>query len=362
MRRSDQVSEKVKEDDMPEVEKEKLKESETKPRPPSSPLIFISHDSRDADLAKAFSKLLRSVSTGMLKSFRSSDKSGTEGIEFGDEWYKRLMEKLDSASDVVCLLTERSLERPWILYEAGVAKGKLETPVFGIALGIPLSKVSTGPFYQFQNCDDSDDSLTKLVMQLARRIPSAEPEDDVVRSQVQTFKSTADKILSNLNKAGAKPKNEAPSATATANLFEELKVMFRDLPSRVEDRLSDNSSLSRRRKMRRLSPMMFEEIMHMAGPEPEPISILIFASLIRDDVPWLYEIAIEAYRALTSGTQKSVELVRRSLKQLRDLPMRSPLFDELGMMGSKDIHILMMEGPHILEKMVMRCIEEKKPR
>ena len=109
-----------------------------KPRTNSTPLIFINHDSRDADLAEAFSKLLRSVSAGMLKSFRSSDKKGTEGIEFGDEWYKRLMEKLDSASDVVCLLTERSLERPWLLYEAGVAKGKLETPVVGIALGIPL--------------------------------------------------------------------------------------------------------------------------------------------------------------------------------------------------------------------------------
>lgn len=347
---------------MTEQDKEKTKESETKLRTPSSPLIFISHDSRDAELAKAFSKLLRSVSTGMLKSFRSSDKSGTEGIEFGDEWYKRLMEKLDSASDVVCLLTERSLERPWILYEAGVAKGKLETPVFGIALGIPLSKVSTGPFYQFQNCDDSDDSLTKLVMQLARRIPSAEPEDDVVRSQVQSFKSTADEILSTLDEPGTKPEDETPSASATANLFEELKVLVRDLPSRLEDRLSDNVSISRRRKLRKFSPMMFDEMMHMEGPESDPIGILIFASLIRDDAPWLYEISLEAYRALTYGTQKAIEQVRRSLKQLRDLPRRSPIFDELGMMGSKEMHMLMMEGPRILERMVMHCIEEKKIR
>jgi hypothetical protein len=86
------------------------------------PLIFISHDSRDAELAEAFSGLLKSVSAGMLKSFRSSDKKGTEGIEFGDEWYKRLMERLDKASDVVCLLTERSLGRPWLLFEAGAAK------------------------------------------------------------------------------------------------------------------------------------------------------------------------------------------------------------------------------------------------
>jgi len=121
----------------------------------SSPLVFISHDTRDAELAEAFGKLLKSVSAGMIKTFRSSDKKGNEGIDFGDDWYKRLMTKLQSTSDVICLFTERSLDRPWILFEAGVAKGKLSTPVVGIALGVPLSRVSTGPFYQFQNMDDS---------------------------------------------------------------------------------------------------------------------------------------------------------------------------------------------------------------
>ena len=159
--------------------------AEHRPASSSEPLVFISHDSRDAELAEAFSKLLKSISAGMLKSFRSSDRKGAEGIEFGDEWYQRLMTKLESASDVVCLFTERSLDRPWILYEAGVAKGRLNTTVQGIALGVPLSRVSTGPFYQFHNSDDSNDSLTKLVLQLARRVPGLEPDADVVSAQVQ---------------------------------------------------------------------------------------------------------------------------------------------------------------------------------
>jgi hypothetical protein len=135
---------------------------------PAGPLIFISHDTRDAELAEAFGKLLKSVSAGMIKTFRSSDKKGTDGIDFGDEWYKRLMAKLQSTSDVVCLFTERSLERPWILFEAGVAKGKLNTLAVGVACGVPLSRVSAGPFYQFQNMDDSEADVTKLVHQLAR--------------------------------------------------------------------------------------------------------------------------------------------------------------------------------------------------
>jgi hypothetical protein len=87
-------------------------ESELLPQIGSSPLVFISHDSRDAKLAEAFSKLLKSVSAGMIKTFRSSDKKGNEGIDFGEEWYKRLMAQLQSTSDVVCLFTDRSLDSP----------------------------------------------------------------------------------------------------------------------------------------------------------------------------------------------------------------------------------------------------------
>ncbi len=58
-------------------------QKEDKEKPTMAPLIFISHDTRDAELAEAVSKLLGSVSCGMLKSFRSSDKKGSQGIDYG---------------------------------------------------------------------------------------------------------------------------------------------------------------------------------------------------------------------------------------------------------------------------------------
>ena len=126
-------------------------------------LVFISHDTRDAKLAEAFSSLLKSVSAGVLKSFRTSDKKGNQGIEYGVEWYPEIIKNIQNASDVVCLLTERSVNRPWILFEAGMAKGKLETPILGVALGMSLKDASSGPFAQFQNCGDDEESLIKLV-------------------------------------------------------------------------------------------------------------------------------------------------------------------------------------------------------
>jgi hypothetical protein len=237
------------------------------------PLVFISHDSRDAELAEAFARLLRTASSGMLKSFFSSDKKGRQGIEFGDEWYKIVMEKLALASDVVCLLTDRSLERPWLLYEAGVAKGKKNTPVHGVALGIPLIQASTGPFYQFQNSDDSPESLIKLVQQLCKRVPGMEPDEAVVASQVHAFKSqiqnklpskppAAEQVHSITNIVTSPDAQEfTNAATSIAKLLEELKIVVREIPMRIdrslhkakaenEVRLTNHSPATQRRLLK----------------------------------------------------------------------------------------------------------------
>jgi hypothetical protein len=207
--------------------------------PTESPLVFISHDARDAELAEAFASLLKKSSSGMLKTFWSSDKKGKQGIEFGDDWFKRLMQKLSAATDVVCLLSNRSLERPWLLFEAGVAKGKMSnTPVHGLALGIPLSKASTGPFYQFQNSDDSEEAITKLVLQLCERVPGIDPDPQVVRDQVRAFKTNIDGTLKKL--AGEKS-DETPDGRnddSTAKILEELKIVLRELPSRIHQTLA----------------------------------------------------------------------------------------------------------------------------
>jgi len=228
----------------------------TPPRPKA--LVFVSHDSRDADLAEAFANLLSDVSAGTLKSFRSSDKKGVSGIEFGAEWYATIMSQLDEATDVVALLTAQSIDRPWILYEAGVAKGKLETTVFGIALGVPLEKVSAGPFGQFQNCGDDEDSLTKLVMQLLQRNPDAAPREEAVRTQVRVFRQNVDSILKTRGKTKV---TEAPASEEQniAKLFEEVKAMVRELPERVDERVASASRPGFSK--RRIHPAMLEDLM-----------------------------------------------------------------------------------------------------
>ena len=194
----------------------------------SSSLVFISHDHRDSLLAEACSVLLTDASAGVVKFFRSSDRKNNAGIEFGAEWFSVIMKQIDHATDVVALLTPNSIDRPWILYEAGVAKAKLGRPVFGVVLGLPLDRATRGPFAQFQNSEADVDSLTTLVKQLIRRNPAAAPRDEAVRHHVGIF---LDSI---------KPGKSAPSAppleseaASVAKLFEEIKLMFRRLEERA---------------------------------------------------------------------------------------------------------------------------------
>jgi len=321
-----------------------------------TPLVFISHDTRDAELAEEFGNLLRSASTGALKSFRSSDKKATQGIEYGSEWYPAIMEKIDEATDVVCLLTPHSVDRPWILYEAGVAKGKLNTKVIGIALGIPLSSAIKGPFAQFQNLDDDLTSLTKLVFELVKKVPGLDPDENTVKFQVEAFKKKAAEIISKNNKATVEePEKESVEETSVAKLFEEVKIMFEDLPQKIENRVDPEF-----RRRRKFHPMMMEELLHMTKEGNSHIALLMALSFYKNDFPWIYEIGNDTIKLLqTKKTLKEKENAVKEFMNIFEFSFRHPMMREMTM-HSKDYHMMFRETQHIFERYFDRFLHEGK--
>jgi hypothetical protein len=326
-------------------------------------LVFISHDSRDAGLAEAFANLLSDVSAGTLKSFRSSDKKGTSGIEFGTEWYKAIMSQLGDATDVVALLTQHSIDRPWILYEAGVAKGKLDTNVLGIALGVPLEKVSSGPFGQFQNCGDDEDSLTKLVVQLIRRNPDASPREEAVRMQVRVFLEDVKKILSAKGKPTA---HVGTDDSSVAKLFEEVKVMVRELPERVDDRVRSVTKRGLLKRGRRLHPVMFEEFLfHPALRESRhgpAAAWLLFISALRDDFPWFYELGMDLYRALRRGDARQISEARHNLKAILEITTRGPFFHEMYRPDDEEVFFVAKNLPQMVDHFLDSAVARSRKR
>lgn len=322
----------------------------------ANPLVFISHDTRDAELAEAFSNLLKSVSAGVLKSFRTSDRKGNQGIEYGVEWYPEIIKNIQGASDVVCLLTKRSVDRPWILFEAGMAKGKLDTPILGVALGIELKDASSGPFAQFQNCGDDEDSLTKLVFQLVNRIPNSEPDKDTIKFQVGKFSQAVSEILKKLDGAGAlegtkkSTVNVKEIENSSAKLFEEIKIMFQDLPSRIE---RANLSEGRRRK-RRFHPGMFEEMMHFS--KNPRIGVKMAFSLYREKMPWVYDEGVVLLSRLeASKTPSTTKRVLQEFEELLMLSTRNPFVEEF-MIDDKEEFVVFMELPRIILRNLERLV------
>ncbi len=326
-----------------------------------SPLVFISHDSRDADLAEAFANLLTDASGGILKSFRSSDRKGTAGIEYGQEWYRAIMQKLDDATDVVALLTSRSINRPWILYETGVAKGKLNAneSVSGIALGVTLDEAATGPFAQFQNSPDEEDAITGLVLQLIRRHPQAAPREEAVRRQVKAFREIVAKLLKDRKPETAQPAARADE-TSVAKFFEEIKLLIADVPERIAGQLGTDPQMRRMKRRRRFHPMMFEEIFHhpmwKESPDAAGISILVAFSLLRDDYPWLYELGADLYHAIEGGDQREIDRVKKTLLNTVEMTTHGPfMFEIMGGPEDEEAFMFLRHFVHEIDRFISRA-------
>jgi hypothetical protein len=202
--------------------------------PQSCAYVFLSHDARDFEIAESFANLLRAVSAGLLKCYFTSDKKGSGGIFYGDEWYPVIHKQIRDSVHLICILTEKSIGRPWILYEAGIAKGLDRLPVPGLLVGVPSQKACVGPFSHFQNCIHDVDSLIKLVNELLSQAlpPGCDPDKTLVKNQVKKHKREIAKILG--NKA-----NESLDSKDTKSIVRFIENMKTNVVTAIDDANED---------------------------------------------------------------------------------------------------------------------------
>jgi hypothetical protein len=99
---------------------------------------------------------------------------------------------------------------------------------------------------------------------------------------------------------------------------------------RVRDAMDDDPYIRKWRRMR-FHPGMMHEMMHRVAEGPrDPIQLLFFAGILRDDAPWLYELALEAYRAVRSGRKTESQKAVRRFRDALDLLQRGPYFEVFG--------------------------------
>jgi hypothetical protein len=107
--------------------------------------------------------------------------------------------------------------------------------------------------------------------------------------------------------------------------------------------------------------MMFEDLMHMSDVPGDPVAILMAASLVRDDMPWLYELSMEVYRAVKDGDAEAIEREIKRLRRFSEVMMRGPFIEELGF-GGKEAQMFAIEFPRMLEHTVRRSLEGRPSR
>jgi hypothetical protein len=112
---------------------------------------------------------------------------------------------------------------------------------------------------------------------------------------------------------------------SVAKLFEEIKVMFRDLPGRLQGQIHESLG-PRVRRRRRMSPMMLMDMIHHSGEhfDDPALGWLIVLGNFKDDAPWLYEIGLEVYQALKKGEHRRAAVAIDHFEQVLSKARRGP--------------------------------------
>ncbi len=154
-----------------------------------------------------------------------------------------------------------------------------------------------------------------------------------VEQLVHSFHAKATEILErNVETSGGGYEN---TDNTVAKLFKEIKIMFENLPSRIEHRIDP----SRRRNPRNMNPMLFEEFIHVGrmGGNWE-LGFLMALSLVKESLPWFYEVGVETFRAMRST--KSVIEKKKIITSFEEAVnmLGHPMIE--GFFSSKETYIL----------------------
>lgn len=296
--------------------------------------IFISWSGeRSEALAKAlrewFPLVLHFVDPWLSKS----------DIEAGERWGIEIAKELENCNFGVICITRENLNSAWILFEAGaLAKSMQDGRVIPLLLDLDFKEIS-GPLAQFQSKKADHAGIKELVLSLNKAATAPVPEPQL------------DKLLTALwddleKQIGAIPKNAATQkhGRPQGEILEELVSSVRNVEMRFRD-IADDVPRTRRRR-HRLHPMMFEENLHGLDID-DPMRLLMMASTLREDYPWIYELAAEAYRASLSGhPPKAREAQHRFIAALHAL-RRGPFLE---ISGDKESFMIVHELTRMIEK------------
>ena len=254
--------------------------------------------------------------------------SSQADVDAGERWAQSVAEELAASNFGLLCLTSENIDSPWLLFEAGALTKSLDSSkVIPVLLDLDFSDI-TGPLAQFQA-----KKLVKTGVEEVLRSLQASAEVPIPEERLKLlFEALWPDLESSLAEIASQV-TSTRQVRPQSDVLEELVSSVRSLDTRIRDtqEVFDESAWSSRRGRRRpISPGMLLELRHIVGQGPEdPIVILIVGSVLRDDLPWLYEMSLEAYRAVELHRRDARSKVLRFLRGLEAI-VRGPFSREFG--------------------------------
>jgi hypothetical protein len=247
-------------------------------------------------------------------------------INAGDRWSVEIGQELANSNFGVICITRENVAAPWILFEAGaLAKSMQEGRMIPLLLDLDFQEIS-GPLAQFQAKKCERDGIKDLIFSLNR--VSSEPVDENRLARLfEMAWSDLEIKISDLPKEEKTGKQNRPQG----DILEELVSSVRGVEMRVRD-LTDEGPVDRKMRNKRINSMFMHEAMHLVSQGPrDPVQLLLFAGSFRDDLPWFYELALDAYRGIMSGNRKIGQIALNRFRNALELLQKSPIVAELGL-------------------------------
>lgn len=304
--------------------------------------VFISWSGdRSKALAQAFREWLPLVLHYVEPWLSDAD------IEAGERWAQSVAKELAASNFGIICVTSENITSPWVLFEAGALTKSLESSrVIPMLLDLEFTDI-TGPLTQFQAKKLDQSGIQEVINSIQKAADDPVPEARAAEL-FEALWSALEKKLEAIPKDPPEERRVRPST----EVLEDLVTSVRALDSRMRDleESGGNPTSSRRRLRGRMHPMMLHEILHAGGEKPgDPFGLVVAASMFKEDLPWLYELAMDAYRAIQEKRSNSAHALRRFRRAFeRILHGRIP-YEEFGV----DPELFMM-----IDHDLQRSIEE----
>ncbi len=246
-------------------------------------------------------------------------------IEAGERWGVEVAKELESSNYGVICVTRENIASPWLLFESGaLAKSMQEGRVIPLLLDLDFKEIS-GPLAQFQAKKAEQEGIKELVVSLNKAATTPIPDQQLEKLFAALW-TDLDNTITAIPKQKTAPRNSRPQG----DILEELVSSVRSVEMRIRDSIDEDPSWRRSRRSRAHPMMLMDISRRISGGVRDPVFILIAASALRDTAPWIYELALEAYRSMKTRKEPTAPQAYRTLLASLEVLTDGPFCEELG--------------------------------